>query len=305
MIAVRKVRDLTLERVEGDEASDHISAASALVVVRETLFVVADDERQLGMFPLHGQARGRLVQILEGPAAADEAERRKRKPDLESLTLLPPFEGHPHGALITMGSGSDRDRNRAALIPLGRDDRPTGANREVDLGPLYEALRRDLPELNVEGAAVTDGLLHLMQRGNNGDGRNARIDLDLAATTAALAAGKPPPPSTIRAITFHDLGRLHGVKLCFSDAAPLPDGRIAFVCSAEDSDSHGDGPTVGSGIGVIDPNGAITSVEPVELDVKLEGLEARVEGRQIKLLMVTDADDPGTPSPLLEASIPA
>ncbi|MDQ3645540.1 MAG: hypothetical protein M3345_01235 [Actinomycetota bacterium] len=304
MIPLRKVRDLTLERAEGDESSDHISAASALVVVGRTLFVVADDERQLGIFPVSGDGHGHLVQILEGKAPADEAERTKHKPDLESLTLLPPFQNHPHGALLTMGSGTDEDRNHAALIPLGDDDLPSGASREIDLRPLYEALRRDIPELNIEGAAVTGEVLHLMQRGNNGTGRNARIDLDLASATAAFAAGEPPPATAVQNITFHDLGRLHGVNLCFSDAAPLPDGRIVFVCSAEDSDSHSDGPTVGSGIGVMDADGTIASVEPVELEVKLEGLEAEIDDREIRLLMVTDADDPGTPSPLLEARIP-
>jgi len=304
VIAIRKLRELILEEVGGDERSDHISAASALVLLRDTLFVVADDERQLGIFPDEARAPGHLVQILEGIVPKTEEERKAHKSDLESLTLLPACEGYPHGALITLGSGTDEERNRGALIPLGPDARPARGNREIDLRPLYTSLREEVPELNIEGAAVTEDVLHLMQRGNNGTGFNARIDLDLAAASAAFGSGEPPSADAVHSITRYDLGQLHGVKLCFSDAAPLEDGRIVFICSAEASDSHSDGPTVGSAIGVMDRDGSIASVEPVDLEVKLEGIATDIIADEIRVLLVTDADDPRTPSPLLEARLP-
>ncbi|MGH2698874.1 MAG: hypothetical protein ACRDJL_06700 [Actinomycetota bacterium] len=51
----------------------------------------------------------------------------------------------------------------------------------------------------------------------------------------------------------------------------------------------------------MDPRGAIAFNEPVDHELKLEGLAARVtdDGR-IHLLMVSDADDPGRASPLME-----
>ncbi len=51
MIKLRKLRDLELGEKAGDEHSRHISAASSLVRVGDILYVVADDERQLGIFP--------------------------------------------------------------------------------------------------------------------------------------------------------------------------------------------------------------------------------------------------------------
>ena len=62
MIPVRKLRDLTLERVEGDESSRHVSAASGMVHIGDTLFVIADDEKQLSIFPSEARAatRGRF-----------------------------------------------------------------------------------------------------------------------------------------------------------------------------------------------------------------------------------------------------
>lgn len=179
MIPVSKLRDLTLNVPEGAKRSPHISAASSLERHKQHLFVVADDEMDLGVFPLETSEHGRPVEILEGPLPSDEDTRKQEKPDLEAVVLLPPFGRHDHGALLALGSGSSDKRNRGVLIPLQKDGLPTGEHGLVDLLPLYESLKEQLPELNIEGAAVVGRVLRLLQRGNNDEGRNARIDLDL------------------------------------------------------------------------------------------------------------------------------
>jgi hypothetical protein len=298
MIPVRKLGELTLEHRGGDEESKHISAASALLLVEGTIFVVADDERQLGIFKNEAQEPGRLLQILE-PSSEGPKESKTRKPDIEGLCFVPPFDEAPHGGLLALGSGSEEDRHRGAFVTLGADGQPSD-HSQIELGPLYAFLRDQIPELNLEGAAVTGERLHLLQRGNNGTGRNARIELDLGLARESLSKGELRPDAFV-SVTFYDLGRLHGVSLCFSDASPLEDGRIVFSCSAEDSDGSGDGPTVGSAIGVMTAGGDVSSIEPIDIDVKLEGMTAHAEGDRIRALLVTDADDPNTPSPLLEA----
>lgn len=305
MIPIRKVRDLTLDARGGDERSRHIAAASALVRVRDVLYVLADDEHQMGVFDAEGDEDGYLMKVMEGGSTRDldQNELQKNKPDFECMTLLAGFGRFHNGALLALGSGSSDERNRGTLVPLAEDGTPEGSYEIVELQELYDALRKELKDLNIEGAAVVGEDLRLMHRGNASDARNARIDLDLRAVVEALDHEEPLPASAIRGVDHYDLGRLRGVDLCFSDASPLPDGRIAFIASAETD--HGDSTDkyVGSAVGVMDRDGSIVMSEPVDHDVKLEGLSARVDGERLHLLMVTDADNPSEPSPLLETYV--
>lgn len=302
MIPVEKVADLTLREAGGDERSDHISAASSLVRVGETLYVVADDALQLGIFPAFGRAEGTLVPLLEGELPEDAQARKRDKADLESLVALPPAEGWLHGALLALGSGSGSKRNSGALLMLEEDGAPSSGTTEVDLHPLYDHLRESIPELNIEGAAVVDDSVWLLQRGDNADGRNAVIRLDLKKAEMGLRDGRLAEDALI-GTDFYDLGTLVGIKLAFSDASPLEDGRVAMSASAEDSREGSDGGYVGSALGVMGADGAIEFLEPVDLDVKLEGMTARIDGDEIVFMLVTDADDPSIPSPLLEARL--
>lgn len=304
MIPVEQVSDLTLAESGGDEHSEHISAASSLVRIGETLFVVADDALQLGVFTSLGRDKGKLVTLMETSLPDDVEARKRDKADLESLVALPGAEAWEHGALFALGSGSGPKRNKGALIPLDAEGAPSGTHREIDLGPLYDHLREDIPELNIEGAVVLDDVVWLLQRGDNGGGRNAVIQLDLDGLERCITDGSVDR-AVLGEIRFYELGRLKGVELAFSDASRLEDGRIAISASAEDSKGGSDGGYVGSALGVMTCEGDVVSLEPVDLDVKLEGMTARIEGDEIVFLLVTDADDPKVPSPLLEARIPA
>lgn len=302
MIPVQKVRELTLKHSGGDEHSKHISAASALVRVESTLYVLADDEFQMGVWPAEGAEDGYLMSIMDGELPTDERERAQRKPDFECMALMAPFAQFTDGAILALGSGSGDERNRGSLIPLKEEGTPTGDFQVVELGTLYERLRTKLGELDIEGAAVVGDTLLLLQRGGD-DGRNARIDLDLQQVHDALARGEALPPSSVGQVENYDLGQLRGVKLCFSDASPLPDGRMAFIASAETS-AGGVDKYVGSAVGIMDAEGAIVMSEPVDHEVKLEGLSARVrDDDRLEILMVSDADDPSMPSSLLQAEL--
>ncbi len=304
MLPVRKIRDLTLQEASGDERSANVSAASALVHLGSTLFVIADDEKQLSIFPDEARSPGFQIQILSGQTPSSDEERAKTKPDLESLEVLPPSDGAPGGALISLASGT-KHRDCAVLIRLGKDKMPTGENDEIDVRPLYDDLRSRIDGFNIEGCAVRGDTLHLFQRGNAEGSKNARIDLSLAAVQEALSESRPVLPSYVTDIRDYDLGQLQGVKLCFSDASPLSDGRLVFTCSAESSGGAGDdGRIAGSAIGIIDRDGEISMIEPVDLEVKIEGMTAMIQDGAVRVLLVTDGDDPASPSPLLEAMLP-
>ena len=304
MIGVRKVHELEIGSSNDDDHPPHVSAASALVRHAGQIFVVADDESSLLIFQAEDLKPGHFMRILEGTLPDDKEARQKEKADLESLALLPPSDDLDHGSLLALGSGSSEKRNRGVLIGLGPDGRPTEEHHAIDLLPLFGVLAREVDGLNIEGAEVVDDTLWLMQRGNEG-GDNALVNLSLETAMRGLTEDRILPAEALRSVDHVDLGQLKGVRLCFSDASALPDGRIVFAASAEDSDAATtDGANYGSALGVIEANGKVSFVEPVDLVIKIEGIDARAVRDSIEVLMVTDADDPSVPSPLLEARIP-
>lgn len=302
MIRTTQRRTLTLETPEEPGRPAHVSAASGLVRAGAWLYVVADDALHLAVFPAAGDAPGRSVRLFPGELPAEPVARKAAKPDLEALCLLGPLADAPHGALLALPSGSAETRRRGALLPLNADGTLAGAVREVDFTALYAQLSRELGPLNIEGAAVVGaGRLRLLHRGNGAMGEDALIDLDLERTRRGLEVGALGP-DVVRTTQRWELGRAGGVRLSFTDASPLPDGRLVFTAAAEDTrDAYADGVVTGSAVGVLAPDGTPVFLDAVDAKVKLEGVDARVEGGRVHLLLVADADDPAVAAPLLEA----
>lgn len=296
MIGLKKVRDLSVVDQDGNERNLPIAAASALVRVKNQLLVLSDDEREMAIFEDGSNEPGTLIKVMEGDTPSSPDQRADHKPDFECMAHFEAFGRFEHGAILALGSGSAPDRDRATLLKLTSDGRPGSDFEIVDLGPLYYHLRADIDDLNIEGAAVVGDVFRLMQRGNGPDGRNARVDLDADAVRLALDRGEPLHPDAVLSIEFYDLGQLKGVPLCFSDASPLPDGRMAFIASAETDEGN-----LGSSIGLMEPDGTVEFNEPVDHDLKLEGLATDVgEDGRVHLIMVSDADNPDQASPLME-----
>ena len=302
MIRTTQLRTLTLEVPESPGRLAHVSSASGLVAVGPWLYVVADDSLHLSRFPREGTAPGCLVRLFPGELPLEPRARKAAKPDLEALCLLEPFAGHPHGALLAVPSGSTSVRHRGAVLPLAADGTLTGAPREVDFTGVYTQLARELGPLNIEGAAVVSGRLRLLQRGNGEQGVDALVDLDRERVVRALETDQSLGPDTVRTVRRWELGRAGGVRLSFTDASPLPDGRMVFTAAAEDTrNSYEDGQVAGSAVGLLAPDGTPLFLDAVDAKVKLEGVSARLEGGRVHLLLVADADDPAVAAPLLEA----
>ena len=90
-------------------------SASGVVRRGDYVYVIGDDELHVGVFRLSSSEPGRLRQVLRGELPDDAGERAQAKPDLEALTVLPPFEEHPYGALLGLGSGSAPGRDRGVV----------------------------------------------------------------------------------------------------------------------------------------------------------------------------------------------
>ncbi len=301
-LPVQRVRHLELDAKQ----APHLAAASGLVRAGDHLLVAADDMLHLGVFPARGGGPGRLVRLLPGKLPKDAGARKKKKRDFEALVHLPPaVAGGAHGAVLALGSGSRERRRVAVLVPLGADGTPReGAARTINLAPLYLRLERDFPELNIEGAAVVGDRLRLLQRGNGPAGVNAVVDLDLERVTRGLR-GDLIGAEALVSLRPVELGKLDGVRLSFTDASPLPDGRTVFLAAAEASaDTYADGEIRGSAVGVLDRDGQVSFVRRFAGRFKAEGLHATLEpDGAISLLMVTDGDDPEQPAELLRARL--
>jgi hypothetical protein len=265
-----------------------VAAASGLALVGDELVVVADDELTLHRYGRDGQPRG-CVPLFAGALPDEPRARKKAKPDLEALAAL------PDGRLFAIGSGSKRTRDRGALVSGERVV-------EVDLAPLYDALRGEFDRLNVEGGCVLGDHLALLTRRTGRRGRNALVRLDLRALLAALDSSAPRLDAALLVgVQEVELGSVSGTPLGFTDAATWGDG-ILFAAAAEVTDDPvDDGACVACELGWMDREGTVRHREAVDPCAKLEGIT--VDGA--RLYAVADADDRASLAPLFTAELPA
>lgn len=297
LISPRCLRLLTVSAAEHSRGMVHISAGSGLVCAHGRAYVMADDELQLAVFN-DLASPGRLLRVRGGKLPADAAERKRLKPDFESL-LLVPAHGRLGSALVALGSGSTQGRDAGVQMPLRRSGEPAGTVAPINLQPLYARLRQRLGASNIEGSFISGREWVLLNRGVGGQpSASVRYPVQVLH---ALMAGQPlaHEPSVMQS---HDLGFIDGVQLAFTDGAALPGGGFMFSAAAEATDnSVDDGACVGSAIGHINGQGALVALRRLAGRAKVEGLALHVAGSALHLAMVTDADDPAMPSQLLLA----
>jgi hypothetical protein len=224
------------------------------------------------------------------------------KPDFEAATAVT-IDGS-EGVLI-LGSGSSGARTRASLI-VADEDGPRF--RVAELAAIYHdvaaamGLRTD--QLNLEGACVIGDRLRWFQRANVAAGAPTMcLDLSLAGLLAAT--GGSANRTDIGRVRHYDLGHIQQVALAVTDAVALPQGRMLVSAAAEDtSNAIDDGQVIGSALALLDDEQVIATVTippgPAG-PYKIEGLaltERTADG--VRLLAVTDADDPTAASQVLQ-----
>jgi hypothetical protein len=303
MITLTKVRELDVSPSPDAAGTTYLSAASGLVRAGSCLYVVADDELHLGVFPATDNGPGHLVRLLDGELPTSKPERKKQKPDFETLTLLPASERFPDGAILALGSGSRPNRRLGALLGLDAQGAVRGTPETVDLTSIFASIDAIYSAPNIEGAVVVRDEMRVFHRGNKRDRTNAIVRFSLSSFLDAL---KPERGSTLEPIAVDtiDLGHADGIPLCFTDAAVLPSGDMVFTAVAEDTDdTYNDGPCAAAAIGIMDDGGHLRHVLRLNAPLKIEGVDARADGDVIRLLLVTDADDPGIPGALFSATI--
>ena len=299
-----KLRELLLRVAPEPDRQRHLSAASGLARVRRSLYVVADDELHLGVFPFDGDSPGQLVRLIDGELPDSKAQRKDAKPDFEVLTLLPQSAGRAHGALLILGSGSRRQRRRGVLVALDERGATVAAPRVFDASNLYEAAEKEVHDVNIEGAAIIDDRLILLHRGNKGDATNATIEFRLTSILRSIEDDDAVGKVRLQTVRSYDLGSICDVPLCFTDGAALAGGALVFSAVAENTpDSYQDGPCIGAAIGMIGADGRLQVVHYLDAPLKVEGIHAELDADNVRLWLVTDADDADVPAALYSASV--
>ena len=302
LIPLARLRTLDIEAPSSAGRQAHLSAASGLVRAGRFLYVIADDELHLGVFDADGAAPGRLIRVFAGDLPLPPAERKKRKPDLEAIVCLPASRDHPYGALLAVPSGSKARRHKGVLLELDDQGAACGRVAECDFGAILGALGERIPSPNIEGAFASGGELFLLQRANQRRRQNAILRYALEPFLDAIRSGTPLAPAGIHPM---ELGAIDGIALGLTDGVALPGGDFVFSAVAEDTeDSYRDGPCVGAALGIAGCDGPVRSLWRLEHPHKVEGIDATAEVDTVRLLLVTDADEPATAACLYSASIP-
>jgi hypothetical protein len=301
-LELRALRELNLSEPSGEGRPAHLCAGSGVVRRGDYAYVIGDDELFLAVFKLSAAHEpGTLQRALAGELPHDHDARSGAKPDLEALTVLPPFGGHPFGALLGLGSGSGPGRDRGFVWALDADGSLRGEAREVDLAPVYERLSEHIDALNIEGASVIGDRLWLLQRGGGEDHAAGIVaELSLDQVMDSLQRDLRIDPYELAAMRAYDLGTLDGTPLTFSDATPVAQELLVFTASAEGEDHA----IRGSVVGTLDRGGDVQRLRTIDRRYKVEGVHATIDTGVMDFLFVCDQDDPEQPSPLLSAAMP-
>jgi hypothetical protein len=304
-LELHELRHLDLAESPGPGKPSHVASASGVARRGDYVYVIGDELLSLAVFRMSKPEPGHLRGVLEGEPLDEGEDPQERKPDLEALSLLPPFPGNPYGALLGLGSGSKPGRDRGFTWSLAADGSLRGEPRTIDLSPLYGLLADNIESLNVEGACVMGERLWLLHRGNHADSTNVIVELDLDEVMTSLRGDLTIDPGELDVIRSYDLGTLDGVPLAFSDATPLGRDLLVFTASAEEQGGGGpDGAIRGSVVGTIDLGGDVQRLRTIDRRWKVEGVHATIDTGVMDFLFVCDQDEPGESSPLLSAAMP-
>ncbi len=287
--AVKPCQLRTLEVRLPDGCLSTISAASGLVQIGHFLYLIADDELSLAQFRLDSSAPGQLLPLLPGQLPEAPAERKRRKPDWEALMLLPAEPAWPDGALLVLGSGSQPNRQQAAIVPLGPAGDWLGTVQSTDLALFYQQLGRWTAELNIEAAFSRAGELHLLSRGNRRQRQSWLFRCSFKAWLDWLSGRQAaPPPVSGQALALPELA---GVPAAISDAVAVDGGWLATAIAEATDDAYQDGACVGAAFALFDVEHRLQAWWPLTAPIKCEGLVAKPVAGGWRLLLVNDPDD--------------
>lgn len=316
MIAIEKVRELLIEPL-GENRPAYVVSASGLVRLENRIFIVADDELHLAEFNLKSSQPGRWFRLLPGMLPRDYKERKEQKPDLEAIARIQPDAYAAGGALLVMPSMSRSNRVTGAMVLLEKGQLLAESPIPIDFSDIRNKLKESIDGLNIEGIAIEKKVTRLFHRGSKTKGKSVVIEIDTEAFLHDLHDTHKPKSACISNLREYQLGDIEGVQLSFTDAVPMPDGRIIFLAAAEATDDEfQDGESLGSSLGIMKGNGDIERIVRIAGREKFEGICADYSSsgsnsgfssdavaQTLEILLVSDTDNEKFPSSLYRGSL--
>lgn len=267
-----------------------LSAASGLLLLNEKFYVIADDELSLSIFSHDLRIPDQTISLVEGKLPSDPKERKKQKPDFESLVYLPNT-----GSILVVPSGSKPNRVLGALVRGSQI-------QQIQFANLFHFLSLQNPDLNIEGSVIAGSELKLFHRGNGPSQQNAVIRLNLEIVIKELGSTKSLSSASFKSFQSCDLGQIQDQQLSFTDAAVESPERIWYLAVAEGGNStYDDGKYLGSVIGCMNSQNQILFQMELDCPSKPEGLAFDFAHK--KFYVVTDADDHNQLAQLLEGDL--
>lgn len=306
---------------DDDDRPPFVLAASGLVTLGEHLFVVQDNANWIAV--VNPDDSVTAVPLPRGASGArifsKSRENADDKVDLEACVIV---RGNEGPELVAFGSGTSK--NRCWILRMKRPHHAVGSESAgsttceaefLDAAIFYDSLVRERlfcgGSLNIEGAITLDDTrILILQRGNAPPGEGECVDAtgEICWNTLSRHLADPTnvPPPAIENVIRYELGDLNGVRLTFSDAEYLGDGRILFSASAEHAE-EGDGEVEGSVLGLIEPTGEtrwteVTCEDGSPFTSKIEGLSRSIRDPST-MRFVIDDDDETAPSEVFEAKL--
>lgn len=271
---------------------DDIPSASGIEMAGDFYYVIGDDSPYLYKLDRSFKLVERIV-LTDTATFKSGRVAKGEKLDLEGITS---FNLDNKFFLLMLGSGSGPMRNSGYLAEIPSSTSGQVSAFKFKLDPIYQHLQSDkeiVEEglLNIEGVAVGDDRLYLLQRGI-GNGKNVLLSYDLKAFysyisyTAPVNEASPssgnnqdasgavnnsslkrtPPELPVPEKYYFNLPLLGKLQAGFSGAYFF-DNKLFFTASLEDTqDAVNDGEVFGSYIGYI-PLEALTASSPAVIDV--------------------------------------
>ena len=264
---------------------DKIFGASGLVKIDDIFYVIADDDLSLGIIEPNKEII--FIPLVSGTLPKNYKERKKVKPDWEALTLVSKTDLATE--ILAVPSGSKAHRQMGSFIALNDEG---VISMQVDFSKVYSVLERTFPNLNIEGACLTNNFFQLFQRGNGADSKNAIINLDLEGVLSDIRSSQILAENRIINIKEYSLGHISGIPLSFTDACFVNEEETWFLAAAEGGAStYDDGAFAGAVIGIIDRHGEIKEKFLLDIKYKPEGLTVEIGKNSERIIhVVTDAD---------------
>jgi hypothetical protein len=274
-----------------------LSGASGIVSTHNFHYIIADNSNSFYQFTGPKFTHAKTIEIFKGELPLKPSERKKVKPDLESITLLPKSKSHPYGALILLPSLSKKNRINGAIYKLTANGNVTGPMQPVDFTNLRKQLADKIDELNIEAALIRGDEFILFNRGVSKKTKSSLIKLEI--NCLSLNSDKYEFTKKCRPqITNISFGEIDKIEYTITDATQFND-KIYFLAAAEDTENtYKDGEIRGSLIGELTLDGKIVWSKPISKKTKLEGLSvaANSTDKNIIFYAVSDLDADDVPS---------